>query len=69
MRNIGGVLAQRKLIRSIISALRVAGKSYELLHSETNVWVQMSENDAEIEIFVKGISWKKTARVVRRFLI
>lgn len=62
MRNIGGVLAQRKLIRSIISALRVAGKSYELLHSETNVWVQMSENDAEIEIFVKGISWKKDSQ-------
>ena len=59
MRNIGGVLAQRKLIRSIISALRVAGKSYEWLHSETNVWAQMPENDAEIEIFVKGISWKK----------
>lgn len=59
MRNIGGVLAQRKLTRSIISALRVAGKSYELLHSETNVWSQMPENDAEIEIFVKGISWKK----------
>lgn len=59
MRNIGGVLAQRKLTRSIISALKVAGKSYELLHSETNVWVQMSENDAEVEIFVKGISWKK----------
>ncbi|MBM4056534.1 MAG: restriction endonuclease [Planctomycetes bacterium] len=59
MRNIGGVLAQRKLIRSIISALKVAGKSYEWLHSETNVWGKMSENDAEIEIFIRGISWKK----------
>ena len=59
MRNIGGVLAQRKLTRSIISALRVAGKSYEWLHSETNAWAQMPENDAEIEIFVRGLSWKK----------
>ncbi len=59
MRNIDGVLAQRKLIRSIISTLRVAGKSHELLHSETNTWMQMPENDAEIEMFVKGISWKK----------
>lgn len=62
MRNIGGVLAQRKLTRSIISALRVAGKSYEWLHSETNVWAQMPENDAEIEIFVKGISWEKDSQ-------
>ncbi len=53
MRNIGGVLAQRKLTRSILSALKVAGKSYEWLHSETNTWVQMLENDADIEIFVK----------------
>ena len=59
MRNIGGVLAQRKLTRSIISALKIAGKSYELLHSETNTWIPMSENVAEIEIFIKGISWKK----------
>ncbi|MDN3513207.1 MAG: type II restriction endonuclease [Candidatus Brocadia sp.] len=59
MRNIGGVLAQRKLTRSVISALKVAGKSYVLLHSETNTWIPMSEHDAEIEIFVKGISWKK----------
>lgn len=62
MRNIGGVLAQRKLTRSIISALKVAGKSYEWLHSETNVWVQMPENDAEIEIFLKGISWKNNSQ-------
>lgn len=62
MRNIGGALAQRKLTRSIISALKVAGKSYEWLHSKTNVWVQMSENDAEIEIFIKGISWKKDSQ-------
>ena len=36
MRNIGGFLAQRKLTRSIISMLRVAGKSFEMLHAETN---------------------------------
>ncbi|UJS16210.1 MAG: type II restriction endonuclease [Candidatus Jettenia sp.] len=59
MRNIGGVLAQRKLTRSLISALKIAGRSYELLHSETNTWIPMSENDAEIEIFVKGVGWKK----------
>jgi hypothetical protein len=59
MRNVGGVLAQRKLTRAIISALRIAGKSYEWLHSQTNEWAHMSDDDADIEIFVKGIGWQK----------
>jgi len=59
MRNIGGVLAQRKLTRAIISAIKIAGQSYKWLHCETSKWAEMSENDADIEIFVKGISWIK----------
>jgi hypothetical protein len=59
MRNVGGVLAQRKLTRAIISAIKIAGQSYEWLHCETSKWAKMSENDADIEIFVKGISWSK----------
>ena len=43
MRNIGGFLAQRKLARSIISTLRVAGKSFEMLHAKTNTWMQMPQ--------------------------
>ena len=43
MRNIGGFLAQRKLTRSIISTLRVAGKSFEMLHAKTNTWMQMPQ--------------------------
>lgn len=34
-RNVGGVVAQRKLTRSIISHLRLAGESYRWLHSKT----------------------------------
>jgi hypothetical protein len=59
MRNIGGVLAQRKLTRAIISAIKIAGQSYKWLHCETNSWAKMSEYDTDIEIFVKGISWSK----------
>jgi hypothetical protein len=62
MRNIGGVLAQRQLTRAIVSALKVAGEAYEWLHSGTNEWAQMSENDADVEIFVKGISWQKSGQ-------
>jgi hypothetical protein len=62
MRNIGGVLAQRKLTRAIISAIKIAGQSYKWLHCETNSWAKMSENDTDIEIFVKGISWSRDSQ-------
>jgi hypothetical protein len=59
MRNIGGVLAQRKLTRALISTLVVAGKSYQWLHSATNTWAQMSNDDADIELHLRGLSWQK----------
>lgn len=58
MRNIGGVLAERKFIRILISTLKVAGISYEWLHNETCQWCSADENDADIELFLKGISWQ-----------
>lgn len=59
MRNVGGVLAQRKLTRAIISTLKVVGKTYQWLHSVSNTWAQMPEDDADIELYVRGLSWKK----------
>jgi hypothetical protein len=59
MRNIGGVLAERKFVRILISTLKVAGISYEWLHNETCQWCSVGENDADIELFVKGISWQR----------
>jgi hypothetical protein len=57
MRNAGGILAQRKLIRTLISILRISGKSYRWLHSVTNQWVQMLEDDSDIELYLKGLNW------------
>lgn len=59
MRNVGGALAQRKLTRAIISTLKVAGKTYQWLHSVSNTWAQMPEGDADIELYVRGLSWKR----------
>ncbi len=58
MRNIGGALAQRKLTRAIISTLRLAAIPYKWLHSSTNTWVSMTDNDADIELYLRGLSWK-----------
>lgn len=57
MRNIGGVLAERKLTRSIISSLTLAGISYYWLHSKTKKWIKESDDDADIELHLKGLAW------------
>jgi hypothetical protein len=58
MRNIGGVMAQRKLTRAIISHLKLGGKPYWWLHSETNVWALGPEGDADVELYLRGLSWQ-----------
>lgn len=62
MRNIGGVLAQRKLTRALISSLTIAGISYRWQHSKTRQWVEMSEDDSEIELSLRGLNWKNNGQ-------
>jgi len=58
MRNIAGALAQRRTTRAILSALGVLGKAYRYWDSESNRWLPKPENDADVELRVKGISWQ-----------
>ncbi len=67
MRNVGGVLAQRKLTRTIISTLTLAGTPYQWLHATNNAWVEMTDDDADIELYLRGLSWKRGSK--RRTLI
>ncbi|MGH7170416.1 MAG: AvaI/BsoBI family type II restriction endonuclease [Gemmataceae bacterium] len=62
MRNVGGVLAQRKLARYLMAALRNAGIPYRWLHARNNSWTDMTANDAGIEQFLKGLSWRAKNR-------
>lgn len=63
MRNIGGVLAQRKLTRTIISTLRIAGITYRWLHSEVKKWAEMTAEDSDIELFLRGLSWSSKSGI------
>ena len=58
MRNVGGFIAQMKLTRAIIARLRVAGRKYRWLHSETDKWIDMPTDDADIELNLRGLSWQ-----------
>ncbi len=59
IRNIGGVLAQQKFSSFIISELRNAKLRYKWQHAITRQWVDMRDDDAEIERSLRGMSWKR----------
>jgi hypothetical protein len=58
MRNIGGALAQRKLTRAMLAALSNAGRAYRWLHSPSNTWLEMTDDDVEIDLQLRGLSWQ-----------
>ncbi len=62
MRNIGGVLAQRKLSRALISTLTIAGIRYRWQHTKTRQWADMTDDDSEIEFSLRGLSWESEGK-------
>jgi hypothetical protein len=58
MRNIGGVLAQRKLTRAIVSTLSIAGIRYQWQDSRTREWLNQASDDSGIEFSLRGLSWQ-----------
>lgn len=56
MRSVGGALAQRKMIRAIISGLSVAGLPYRW-RTRAAGWIDMSDDDVEIERSLRGLTW------------
>jgi len=62
MRNVGGLLAQRKLTRALISILALAGTPYRWLHSISNSWAMMASDDTDIELHLRGLCWTKGRR-------
>jgi len=58
MRNVGGFMAQCKLIRSVIANLKLAGEPYQWLPSDAPEWAAMPEDDADIELHLRGLAWQ-----------
>jgi hypothetical protein len=57
MRNVGGFMAQKKLTRAIIAYLKLAGYQCQWLHSQTNTWAVLPEDDADVELWLHGLCW------------
>jgi hypothetical protein len=57
MRNIGGFMAQKKITRAIIAYLRLTGRHCLWLHSEASVWADLPNDDADVELSIRGLCW------------
>ena len=62
MRNAGGAIAQRRLTRAFISTLKNAGIGYRWQHVQFRTWAENPEDDTDIELSLRGISWTVGAR-------
>ena len=58
MRNIVGVLAQQKFVRTLLSNLSISNTNYQWLDSKTKQWNNKPTNDFSIEEQLKALSWK-----------
>ncbi len=59
MRNVGGALAQRKLTRALLASLTLANVAYRWQHAKTREWVAQTNDDADIELALRGIAWRR----------
>lgn len=59
MRNIAGKLAERKVTRAIISALTLTETTYQWLNAISNTWIDGTSDNADIELSLKALSWRK----------
>jgi len=57
MRNIGGFMAQKKLTRAIIAYQKIAGYQCQWLHNKTNIWAELLEDEADVELWLRGLAW------------
>lgn len=63
MRNMAGKLAERKLTRAIISALTLTKTAYQWLSNNSKTWIRGKDNDTDIELNLKALSWKKCSEM------
>ena len=61
MRNVGGRLGQRKLLRAMASALEIGGATYHWLDRD-KVWHAARANEAGFEIDARGLHWTRQGK-------
>ena len=62
MRNLGGIMGQRKLTRTLLSALHISDIKYYWQDRRTREWSKQGDDEADIEPFVRGIGWSRKGK-------
>lgn len=62
MRNIGGVMGERKLTRATLANLALAGIPYQWRRSDSKEWIAWKNDDADIELYLAALSWSYKGR-------
>jgi type II restriction enzyme len=62
MRNIGGVMGERKLTRATLANLALAGIPYQWRRSDSKEWIAGKNDDADIELYLAALSWSYKGR-------
>lgn len=58
MRNLAGIIGEKKLIRSLISTLSLKGCKFKYLHKQSKTWIDGISTDTTIEENTKGLYWE-----------
>ncbi len=58
MRNIAGILGERKLIRALISTFSLKGISFKYYHKNSKTWLDGDSKDMTIDENTRGLYWK-----------
>lgn len=67
MRNLGGVMAQRRFTRAMIATLNLAGVPCQWLDSRSGAWMPVPSEDAGLEERASGLAW--TSEVGERTMV
>ncbi len=58
MRNISSFRVQKKLTRFLLADLQLAGTQCQWLRAKTQVWAELPDDDADVELSLRGLSWR-----------
>lgn len=68
MRNIVGQFARQKLARTLIGTLGLLDWKFYWYNSQSKSWIQGRKEDADIELYLKGLSWVTSNSLWRTLL-
>jgi hypothetical protein len=57
MRNVAGVIAERRLARAIIAYVRLSGHQCFGRYRDAKVWAELPKDDADVELSLRGLAW------------